>query len=74
MSPLALKGSSAPTPKDRPPLRPSLTSKEILIDLDNAESALDPQGANAVVDGPNRFDNVRPRNPRNSDVISGGRV
>ena len=56
-------GAGVENPEDLTPLRPYLTSKEMLIILDNAESILDPPGAsgqevNGIVEEPSRFDNV----------------
>ena len=56
-------GAGVQNPKDLTPLRPLLSSKEVLIILDNAESILDPKGPDAekiysVVDELCRFKKV----------------
>ena len=56
-------GAGVENPEDLTPLRQYLTSKRMLIILDNAESILDPQGPSAqenygIVDELARFSNI----------------
>ena len=56
-------GAGVENPEDLTPLRPSLSSREMILFLDNAESVLDPQGTSAreiyaVVKELSQFSNI----------------